>query len=916
MIYFSRDERRRELLRGLESQPGPAPGESIDPPNGIDYLEVGGAKLTLPPDPARPGSSGRVDDQRQRVLRVYFVRPPTSALTSALMTRHVRITGGERITGLRVLRAEFKTEAGATFLEVLVDRRGDFSTYTLELHLDAATSEGAAPENLLPPLLDPPLSAIDFSFKVECPSEFDCASATRCEQPQPAPPELDFLAKDYASFRQLLLDRISALVPDWRERNPADLGVTLVELLAYVGDQLSYRQDAVATEAYLGTARQRVSVRRHARLLDYAMHDGCNARTWIHVDLKRDTPLDRAVYLPRVWNGHTGRPEELVPTAQSEASLARLQFSTRLPAASRVPDLQWAELMRSQQPDVFEAVEDAELFVAHNRMRFHCWGDQECCLPKGATKATLKGALPHLRPGHVLIFVEEIGPRTGSAADADPDRRWAVRLTRVQERDLDGFATPLDREPPLDHVATGPAGKPEACTTIEWSVADALPFPFTLSTVTDEGRYLEDVSVALGNNLLADHGRTLPSTEALPPVPASDPMLPGAGGAGCGCSPASPRASTPPRIRPALSHSPLTHAARLTLTSQPGTGRTLLAVDCALPATHAFAWEPDEVRPAIRLGDESGTLWLPQSDLLSSDAFSSEFVVETNHDGSARLRFGDDANGMRPASGTVFHACYRIGNGLRGNVGADALCHFRGCAAIPGLADVESITNPLPARGGLDPEPIERVRQRAPAAFRQQRRAVTPDDYARRAEQHPDVQRALGVLRWTGSWHTVFLTIDRRGGRPVDARFESELRAFLEPYRMAGHDLEIVAPVYVSLELELEVHIARGYYASDVTAELLQAFGRGLRPDGRRAFFHPDNFTFGTPLPLSRIYQEAQAVQGVARVVIRRLCRLDATSALLPARDVFTVSSAEILRLDHDPNFPERGRLVVVPVGP
>ena len=36
-----------------------------------------------------------------------------------------------------------------------------------------------------------------------------------------------------------------------------DLGITLVELLAYVGDHLSYYQDAVATEAYLDTARQR-----------------------------------------------------------------------------------------------------------------------------------------------------------------------------------------------------------------------------------------------------------------------------------------------------------------------------------------------------------------------------------------------------------------------------------------------------------------------------------------------------------------------------------------------------------------------------------------------------------------------------------------------------------------------------------
>ena len=59
------------------------------------------------------------------------------------------------------------------------------------------------------------------------------------------------------------------------------LGIALVELFAYAGDHLSYYQDAVGTEAYLDTARRRTSVRRHVRLVDYPMHDGCNARAWV-----------------------------------------------------------------------------------------------------------------------------------------------------------------------------------------------------------------------------------------------------------------------------------------------------------------------------------------------------------------------------------------------------------------------------------------------------------------------------------------------------------------------------------------------------------------------------------------------------------------------------------------------------------
>src|SRR5512134_476551 len=94
-------------------------------------------------------------------------------------------------------------------------------------------------------------------------------------------PEINYLAKDYASFRRLMLERLALLLPDGIQDQPADLQVALVELLAYTADHLSYYQDAVATEAYLGTARSRVSLRRHARLLNYPIHEGCNARVWI-----------------------------------------------------------------------------------------------------------------------------------------------------------------------------------------------------------------------------------------------------------------------------------------------------------------------------------------------------------------------------------------------------------------------------------------------------------------------------------------------------------------------------------------------------------------------------------------------------------------------------------------------------------
>ena len=128
----------------------------------------------------------------------------------------------------------------------------------------------------------------DFSFKVNCPSDLDCALPVNCPPPALDEPDINYLAKDYASFRQLMLDRLALIMPDWQERHVPDLGIMLVEVLAYVGDHLSYYQDAVATEAYLDTARQRISVRRHARLVDYRLHEGCNARAWVCVKTDQD----------------------------------------------------------------------------------------------------------------------------------------------------------------------------------------------------------------------------------------------------------------------------------------------------------------------------------------------------------------------------------------------------------------------------------------------------------------------------------------------------------------------------------------------------------------------------------------------------------------------------------------------------
>lgn len=885
MNYFCCTDTRRSTIRQHPTL------------NGIDFLEVSDNKTDL-------------YKERQTTLFVHFIKP---VVPSSLGIRNFTIEGGERIKNIRVVGISpgaetpfplSPPETEANVVVVKVSEAGDFSTYTLRLVQDSRTGK--------PPYgFDPLLSAVDFSFKVSCPSEFDCKPVHSC-YPESGPlPEINYLAKDYASFRRLMLDRMALLLPTWKERHPADMGIMLVELLAYVADHLSYRQDAVATEAYLGTARKRVSVRRHARLVDYTMHDGCNARTWVHIQVP---------------------PAVSSLTLKQEEGENRTKFITKikeLPRAFRPGSPQFDKAL-NEGVRFFEMLQnEITLYAAHSKMNFYTFCGKQCCLPKGATAATLYGAFPNLQPGDVLVLSEELGPETGKAQDADPAHQHAVRLTEViQSYDLvcdavpgsppiasppfsPPWGSPPIGSPPLASpplysppFSSPPNFFPLPITEIKWAEADALPFALCISN--EKG--VQNISIALGNNVLVDHGLTVhdKAKSSLEPdsVPAVSLVVAGSR-KGSFCEPSSATA-IPPRYRPKLRENPLTFAVPFDTKNKTQPAKALLntSVREALPAV--------TLQETGEEGDLKGNpVWEPRQDLLGSDAGAREFVVEIESDGTAYIRFGDDNLGARPAPETKFVVRYRIGNGVSGNIGARSLAHIitDNAEFLAAMAEEEAaIWNPLPAKGGTEPETIEEVKQYAPSAFRTQERAVTPADYETFAKKcRSDVQRATATMRWTGSWKTVFLSVDRLEGLDIEAGFETALRNCLERYRMAGFDLEVDAPLPVSLEIEMAVCVNPRFFASDVKQALLELFSSRTLPDGRKGLFHPDNFTFGQPVYLSPLIAAAQSTQGVDSVQVTKFQRQGraATDALQSGK--LELGRREIARLSNDRNFPERG---------
>jgi hypothetical protein len=850
----------------------------------------------------------------QKELRVGFV----GKAPDWIGPENVRISGGVRERNIKVMDVRLESSDEEDLDDVMVvavDRTGDYSTYRLEIverdesgHLTGRTPHG----------FDLRYSGIDFSFKADCRTDQDPLGGPGCPEEETPPAAINYLAKDYQSFRQLMLDRMALTAPGWTERHAPDLGITLVELLAYAADDLSYYQDAVATEAYLGTARLRRSVRRHVRLVDYRIDEGRSARGWARLILEGSEKL------------------ELDP--------ADLMFATDLASANEV-------MVREPQAKITSDVVIFEpsagtgtisLWSDHNEIDFYDWGASECCLLKGATRATLAdpGTLPgeeqpgvaeggeqpagartgrptaggnegatggledderdrgitegkwhklHLAPGDVLVLAERLGPGTGLEADADPHRRHAVRLTAA-EYSWDPLAKALLVE-------------------IEWCPEDALPFPFCLSATTGapECKPIGRVSVAYGNILPVDHGRSIEDDLEAVLVAAADEHCPGP------CEPAEIEL-TLRRYRPELPR-----GAPAFIDDPHGEACGPCGGCGSRAASSRGAPERSPAVPAVILksrtdsgGDKQEHQWLPRPDLLDSGPDERHFVVERDDEGGASLRFGDGIHGRSPDGAEHFKARYRIGGGSAGNIGANTFRHIIFRNNFPDGVKI-SVGNPLPMLGGRDPESAGSARLRAPFAFRRRlERAITADDYAAIVmRDFPAlVQRAAAVLRSTGVRTEVQVAIDPRGRAEAPLELLTCIERHLERFRRIGHDVRAVSAKQVPLDLAVELCVQAGFVAEDVGRRVREKLAAA--PGG---FFSPDALSFGDGIAVSKLIAAVHSVEGVADAKVTVLNRLfDEPDGELES-GLLAVGPGEIARLDQDPDAPENGRLVLTVKG-
>ncbi|MBV8370813.1 MAG: baseplate J/gp47 family protein [Candidatus Eremiobacteraeota bacterium] len=378
--------------------------------------------IDCPAPTLTPGAQGiervAVDDA-QAQLTVTFVRAIAPGELSVLLQRgSYTLTGGARIFP-RILSAALPAVPDPLHRTIVLtlDVIGDFSVYTLSV---------SAPE------IDPFFADVALRFRLACDDAFDCRAPVAAPA---APPEIavsiDYLGKDYASFRQALLDFVAVRFPSWTERSEADIGMMLLELFAATADTLSIMQDRVANEAFLGSATQRRSVAGHLALVGYRLDEGASAWTFLQLAVNAPASLNDNVFLT-VTNDPQSAGEPVI---------------------------------------VFETLGNASLDPRHQTMPLYDWGNAGCCVDHDVFTAALAGSYDGLAAGDWLLFDDGRAPSV-------------VRLSATPQI----TAAPAVGSPPFSPPFSPPLSPPGGMLTlVQWSAATPLGHDFCVRDTVVRG---------------------------------------------------------------------------------------------------------------------------------------------------------------------------------------------------------------------------------------------------------------------------------------------------------------------------------------------------------------------------------------------------------------------------------------------
>ncbi|MEO8454457.1 MAG: putative baseplate assembly protein [Sphingomicrobium sp.] len=854
----------------------------------------------------------------------------------------------------------------------------------------------------------------------------DCCEGVEAQTPQAIdnPGELSrisYRVGDHAQFRASLQAALSssdfALVPGTASplaslltRDDSDFTIGLIDAFACSADLLTFYQERIASESYLRTAVERVSVQEMGKLVGYELKPGLAAEAWLAFALETP-PVPPANLPPEPGNFVTGVPASLT-----------LQAGLKVQS---VPG-------PGEKPQTFELVEALDETRAEwNAMR--PWLSEAHAPLPGDTDVWLAGTATLLKPGDGLLFVGQdflggsnaaqwqfepiavvapndadgrtrvawvkpLAPALQPSNPADKTSVYALRRRAgafgnnapVWRAMTDGFRTAysakfgaevngdwpgfeisdlpasagggsvdLDSLQPaiIADVTTAPA-KRSFAVLARGNFGTVRAYRVTAASEVSRGEfaisgkvtrlalegadldtqffgYVRETTVYAGSELLPLADRPVDAAvggDRLPVRIDENGLRKGrrlivrgmtTGGTGeisvqatlvaaQAIGPGLTELQIVPALAEALRRDSVIIHANVALASHGESASQILGSGSAaqrfqrfelkqLPLTYRGAGSGSGAAAelVVRIG---GIAWRQRPTLFDAASTDRVYTVRVDEQGRTFIAFGDGVRGARLPSGVNnVVAQYRRDLGAQGNVAAETLTQL-----MTRPLGLKSVSNPMAAEGGSDPEDEEVARDAIRRATRTLERVVSALDYEDFALAFTGIAKAQARVLNLGTNPTIAITLAAPTGAPLSpaGKVWTSLLAALK----AGGDPHVAVILLPSLEssfrIGIRVRCEEDYESETVLAAVETAL---------RTAFSFDRRDLGQPVQQSEVIAIAQAVPGVVAVDLTLLYggtepggqSLPSLQKRLLARRVHVAAGisqpAELLTLDSGP---------------
>lgn len=261
--------------------------------------------------------------------------------------------------------------------------------------------------------------------------------------------------------------------------------------------------------------------------------------------------------------------------------------------------------------------------------------------------------------------------------------------------------------------------------------------------------------------------------------------------------------------------------------------------------------------------------WTEVDNFVRSRGTDRHYFLQRDEAERVTVFFGDNAQGKIPDAGATLRATFRLGGGIRGNVGADTIATVVSVLTHQGSPLTVKVTNPLSASGGEERQSIEDAKRQAPRTLRALDRAVTLEDFEALAEDFPGIAKAKASIGSPGEAACccgVVLHVVPEGGGLPSTELRTALLDRLGDVKMAGTCPELRDPVYVPVDLAGTVFIGPTFVQAEVERTFLEELDRFFALDSEAV-------GFGQGVFLSDLYNLLDSVEGVDHVDLTKVTR-------------------------------------------